>query len=100
MGERPCGKTPRRTGISALSADPDMNELPPALWSMPWREAVLTVFATGDDSPLTLDNATAVLRADELARAGRFHFAADRERWIRSRALLRLCLAHRLSIPA
>jgi len=76
-----------------------MNALPPALWSITWREADLAVFATGDDSPLAMGDAAAVLSADEQTRAARFHFMADRERWIRSRALLRLTLARRLPVP-
>ena len=77
-----------------------MNALPPALWSLTWRNADLAVFVTGEDSPLALDDASNLLSAEERARAGRFHFATDRERWIRSRALLRLSLARHLSVSA
>jgi len=77
-----------------------MNAVPAALWSDTWRGFDLRVFATGDDSPLPLAAASAVLHKSEQARAARFHFASDRERWIRCRALLRLALGERLGVNA
>ena len=77
-----------------------MNGVPPALWSDTWRGVDLRVFATGDDSPLSLHAAAAVLCENEHARAARFHFASDRDRWMRCRALLRLALGERLGMPA
>jgi len=73
---------------------------PPPVWSASWRGADLLVFATGGESPLSLDAAAAVLSGDEQERAARFHFQKDRERWIRSRALLRLVLGERLGLDA
>ena len=73
-----------------------MNTLPPACWSTQWLGMEISVFATGDDSPQSLADAAAVLNDEEKSRAARFHFAADRERWMRSRALLRRTLSVRL----
>ena len=47
---------------------------------------------TGEDSPLSCADARTLLDAGECARADRFVFARDRERWVRSRAWLRLAL--------
>lgn len=63
---------------------------------MQWRGLDISVFAIGDDSPLTTAEAAAVLSAEDHARAARFHFDADRDRWMRSRALLRISLAEKL----
>lgn len=77
-----------------------MNAVPAALWSEDWCGVSLHVFDTGNDSPLSLTDAAAVLHESEHARAARFHFAADRERWMRCRAVLRLALSERLGVPA
>lgn len=70
--------------------------IPPPLWSAS-RQGVLTcVYETGEDAPLSLSEAQALLVPEEAARAARFHFAADRARWIRGRAIVRLWLAERL----
>ena len=74
-----------------------MKTLPAPHWAAHWREVDIRVFLTGEASPLPLEDAAALLNPEEQSRAARFHFAADSERWIRSRALLRLCLAERLN---
>ncbi len=70
--------------------------LPSALWSTQWHGVDIAVFSTGNDSPLPLAAATTLLDDGEKARAARFHFDRDRDRWIRSRAILRLVLGERL----
>ncbi len=77
-----------------------MNATPPALWERQWRGVDVQVFDIGDESPLSLANAGALLNDEEKARARKFHFDPDRNRWMRSRVLLRLCLAMRLEINA
>lgn len=75
-----------------------MSAVPAPLWSETWCGVALRVFATGNDSPLSLAAAAALLSPDEHARAARFHFAADRERWIRCHALVRLALGESLGM--
>ena len=75
-----------------------MNTLPAALWSTQWRGLDLVVFSIGEESPLPLADAGALLNAEEKSRARKFHFDHDRNRWMRSRALLRLSLAARLGM--
>lgn len=70
-----------------------MNALPEPEWETRWGGVHLLVFGIGDNSRLSLEDAAAVLRDEEKERAVRFHFEADRERWVRSRALLKLVLA-------
>jgi phosphopantetheinyl transferase len=41
-----------------------------------------------------------LLSEDELLRAARFHFEADRVRWVRARASLRMILASYADVPA
>lgn len=77
-----------------------MNALPSAVWATQWGHVAIFVFATGDDSAVSLADASAVLSSGERTRAARFRFDPDRERWMRSRALLRLSLADRLRLPA
>ena len=77
-----------------------MKALPPALWATSWQGVEICVFATGEDSPLSLAAAAAVLNEEEHGRAARFHFVQDRERWMRSRALLRMVLAERAGMDA
>ncbi|HWB04973.1 MAG TPA: 4'-phosphopantetheinyl transferase superfamily protein [Verrucomicrobiales bacterium] len=77
-----------------------MITLPPPVFSTRWRDADISVFAADFSSPLTPAMAASVLSAEEMERAERFHFPDDRERWIRSRALLRLSLADRLNATA
>ncbi len=77
-----------------------MNAPPEPVWSALWCGVDLRVFTTGGDSRLLLDAAASVLSGDEQERAARFHFQNDRERWMRSRALLRLVLGERLGLNA
>ena len=58
------------------------------------------MFGIGEESPLLPADAGALLNDEEKSRARRFHFDPDRDRWMRSRALLRLCLSGRLGIHA
>jgi 4'-phosphopantetheinyl transferase len=74
-----------------------MKTLPAPHWAVIWRGVDIRVFTTGEGSPVSLEDAAGLLNKDEHARAARFHFPVDRERWMRSRALLRLCLAERLN---
>ena len=75
-----------------------MNSLPPALWSTQWRGMDIAVFSIGEESPLRLADAGALLNDEEKSRARKFHFDPDRNRWTRSRALLRLSLAARMRL--
>ena len=77
-----------------------MNSLPTAIWSTKWGGVDIAVFTTGNDSPLTVAAAAVMLNDEEKARGARFHFSGDRERWIRSRALLRLSLAEKMEVEA
>jgi 4'-phosphopantetheinyl transferase len=54
------------------------------------------LFAPLDASSTLLETLRGYLSRDELARAGRFHFARDRDRYIVGRGLLRALLAERL----
>lgn len=73
-----------------------MTAPPPALCSAEGGDVSLWVFAISEESALGFEAAGALLSPEEHARAQRFHFPVDRERWTRSRALLRLCLGARL----
>jgi 4'-phosphopantetheinyl transferase len=77
-----------------------MSALPPAMWKTGWGCHEIAVFASGDDAAISLEDASALLSDDERMRAAKFHFSRDRDRWMRSRALLRLCLADRLDVSA
>jgi 4'-phosphopantetheinyl transferase len=77
-----------------------MNPPRGALQSTLWRGVDIHIYDTGAQSPLSLEDALAVLSEDEHARAARFHFATDRERWTRCRALLRMVLGARLGEAA
>jgi 4'-phosphopantetheinyl transferase len=70
-----------------------MNTPPEPEWEKRWSGVHVRVFGIGDNAQLSLEDAAAVLRDDEKERAARFHFEADQERWMRSRALLKLVLA-------
>lgn len=69
------------------------------IWSTQWRGVDISVFATGDGS-LSAAGSLTLLNDEEQSRAARFHFPADRDRWMRSRALLRMSLAQRLGVDA
>ena len=75
-------------------------DLSPPVFTTRWRGIDIAVFATDDQSPLTLPEASALLSGGECERADRFHFDEDCSRWTRARALLRLHLAARLDCPA
>jgi 4'-phosphopantetheinyl transferase len=75
-----------------------MRSLPPAVFCTQWRDNEIAVFATAGPSAVSLEDAVAIFSPEENARAARFHFEEDRERWTRSRALLRLWLALRLEV--
>ena len=77
-----------------------MRSLPLAVFCTQWRDNEIVVFATAGPSPVSLEDAAAILSPEENERAARFHFEQDRERWMRSRALLRLWLARRLEAAA
>jgi 4'-phosphopantetheinyl transferase len=75
-----------------------MIPLPPSLFSTRWRNTDISVFAANGQSTLGLSSAESVLSREEKERAARFHFPKDRDRWVRSRALLRLSLSKRLGV--
>ena len=73
-------------GCKAATSDPQID-----LW---W-----THYPTLSDHPV-LAEYRQILNASELAKAGRFHFARDRLRFLVTRALVRTTLTRYLSIPA
>ena len=63
------------------------------------RKDVQVWHASLDVDNSRLGALAASLSEDELARAARFHFTQDRQRWIASRGLLRTVLGHMLETP-
>jgi 4'-phosphopantetheinyl transferase len=58
----------------------------------------LQVWQAEADDPLWIARAPEILNAEELGRAERFHFAADRERFLTGRAFLRSLLGECVSL--
>jgi 4'-phosphopantetheinyl transferase len=56
--------------------------------------------ASLDTLATRLTHFAATLNVDERARAARFHFARDRQRYIVARGLLRMILGHYLAVEA
>lgn len=52
-----------------------------------------------DDRDMALSEAGSLLSADETTRARRFHFARDRDRYIRSRGFMRVMLGQVCELP-
>jgi 4'-phosphopantetheinyl transferase len=77
----------------ALSAD---RTAAAVLAGEPGLVSVETHLAALDVDPIERKNYEAMLQAEELARAARFHFATDAERYIVRRGRLRELLASRL----
>jgi 4'-phosphopantetheinyl transferase len=61
------------------------------------RDDEVHVWEAALDSQTSLQDLEALLSEDELARAGRFHFARDRNRFVTCRGILRLLLGKHLA---
>jgi 4'-phosphopantetheinyl transferase len=66
--------------------------------ALPKDDGVIVVSVTLQGSEAVAQRITAYLSTEELARASRYRFDKDRRAFIASRAVLRICLAHFLTI--
>src|SRR5581483_9500269 len=81
---------------ATMMADPIIAwPAPPPSWSLDNREAHVWAASLAQNAEL-ISRFSKTLSADELDRAGRFHFDRDRRRFIAGRGLLRAILGRYL----